>query len=71
MRNIEKQIKQAEKIIEKHPRSSIYVDEMDQLKKIFDKRHLESGFGNAIYNLIIDSYKMGIAVGYRTAKNEK
>lgn len=71
MRNIKKQKEQGRQIIRAHARSDMRADEVMRLKDDFDKMVHEKGINNALYRLICDIFYFGVAVGYRTAKNEK
>ena len=71
MRDIEKQIKQAEKIIEKHPNIALNSSEVSMLLDEFTQNDKgEEWFISNIMSLISRSFEFGLAVGYRTAKNE-
>ena len=67
MRNIDKNIEQGRKIIEKHENAGLKVSEVsvfyDRLADATEKK----GFSDGVIDLISDVFLMGVAVGARNA----
>ena len=70
MRNIKKQKEQANKIIKNHPNIDLTAGELMELRESFMKTAEKHGMSEAILDLAIDAFLMGLAVGYRNGKKD-
>lgn len=70
MRNIKKQKEQAKKIIEKHPNIDLTARELMELRESFLRNVEKHGTSEAIFDLAIDAFLMGLTVGYRNGKKD-
>lgn len=66
-RNVEKTIEQGKKIIEKKNNLDMNTSELIFFFNNFNKTANETGVYNALWDAIIGSYKMWLAVGMRNA----
>ena len=70
MRDVRRQITQGRKIITKHPKIDLQATELMQLVEEYEIKARETGMNNALYNLIVESFYMGVSGGYKCAKTE-
>ncbi len=70
MRSIKKQKEQATKIIKNHPGIDLTAGELMALKESFMQNEEKHGMSEAILDLAIDAFYMGLAVGYQNAKKD-
>lgn len=71
MRNIQKQIEQGKRLIdEKDGRIDLTAGEIDYFFEEFEKTLREQDLSVAIWNILGDSFRMGLAVGARNFKQK-
>lgn len=70
MRNIEKRIKESQKIIAKNTRSDISMRELYAFIDTFNKTADEAGIDNALIETIGNCFLFGVAAGRRLEKSK-
>ena len=66
MRDIYKQVAQGEKFLQQHERAQLSIDEILQFTERYNEE-MRMGYSDAVVNVVIMAFKMGVAVGVRNA----
>ena len=67
MRDLQRAIDQGQKLVEQHSGLDMTASEMRVLFGRFDQIAAADGARNALYAVLGDAYKMGLAIGKRNA----
>lgn len=67
MRDVKKQAEQGSAFLAKHERADLSMNELMQFYTNYEAKNKESGHFDALWDVISDAFKMGVAVGARNA----
>ena len=67
MRDVKKTAEAGRKILQKRDRLDLSINELNQFYEAFEEEAKTCGVEGALFHLIGDAYKMGLAVGMRNA----